>query len=121
MDGRTERVGSFHQTREGNFQFVGRVIRLTLQSVGQATEGYCQMFIKVLLSAAKRSVQLETGQLQAIFQQGNARYVEHTQLRLPGANGASPREILLTGRAEFEQLCVRERPDFIEGVVNRFP
>jgi len=29
-------------------------------------------------------------------------------------------QVLLSGGAEFEQHCVRERPDLVEVVINRF-
>src|SRR5258705_6251503 len=78
------------------------------------------MFIKVLLGAAKRFGQLETGKLEAVLEQSDTGYKQQSELRLPGTNGASPREILLTGRAEFEQHSIPQRPDFIEAVINRF-
>jgi len=68
LERRTGTPDSFRQTREGNFQLLGRGTRLALQPVGQAIQRARQAILELLLGEANRLRQFKTWELQAILE-----------------------------------------------------
>src|SRR5260370_16078730 len=86
------RLGSLDcllEAHEGILQALRSRACLAFEAVCDSIQCYREVFVELLLGDVHTLMQFETGQLQAIFLQGNAGYEEQSQLRLPAGDSAS--------------------------------